>query len=198
VTSVRRIPVPAILLALWALCLVLLPFRIGTIYSGLPAHPLFLHVPVIFIPLTGLAALVALVRPRLLEQYGIALAVTTIATLAGTILTVDAGAALRAQLRRGGGFGFGQGGNSEASLIARHASAGHMVEFLTILFTLAVIGSVVLLRRREGPALRVVSAALGIACIFFVVKAGDLGAKAVWNGRLGGGGPPQGTGFGSP
>ena len=196
----RRLPLPAILLALWALCLVLLPFRIGTIYSGLPAHPLFLHVPVIFIPLTGLAALVAAVRPRFLERYGVALAVVTIATLAGTILTADAGSALRRELRGGGGFGgagFGPGGG-EASLIARHASAGHMLEYLTIVFALAVIGSVVLLRRREGAALRIVSALLGIACIFFVVKTGDLGAKAVWNGRLGGNNPSQGTGFGSP
>jgi len=196
----RRLPLPAILLALWALCLVLLPFRIGTIYSGLPAHPLFLHVPVIFIPLTGLAALVAAVRPPFLERYGVALAVVTIATLAGTILTADAGSALRRELRGGGGFGgagFGPAGG-EASLIARHASAGHMLEYLTIVFALAVIGSVVLLRRREGAALRIVSALLGIACIFFVVKAGDLGAKAVWNGRLGGNNPSQGTGFGSP
>jgi uncharacterized membrane protein len=200
----RRLPLPAILLALWALCLVLLPFRIGTIYSGLPAHPLFLHVPVVFIPLTGLAALVVAVRPRYLERYGVALALTTIATLAGTILTADAGSALRRQLRIGGGggfgaSGFGPGGGGEASLIARHASAGHMVEYLMMLFTLAIIGSVLLVRRREGGVLRIVSALLGVACIFFVVKAGDLGAKAVWQGRLGGNPPSQGgTGFGSP
>jgi uncharacterized membrane protein len=199
--TARRLPLPAILLALWALCLVLLPFRITTIYSGLPAHPLFLHVPVIFIPLTGLAAVIAVVRPQLLERYGVALALTTIVTLAGTILTVDAGSALRARLRLGGGGGFGASGfggpgGGEASLIRQHAAAGHMVEFLMIAFTLAVIASVLRPRRRDGAALRIVTALLGVACIFFVIKAGDLGAKAVWQGRLNGGGGPGG--FGSP
>jgi uncharacterized membrane protein len=199
--TARRLPLPAILIALWALCLVLLPFRITTIYSGLPAHPLFLHVPVIFIPLTGLAAVVAVVRPQLLERYGIALALTTIVTLAGTILTVDAGSALRARLGIGGGGGFGGSGfggpgGGEASLIRQHAAAGHMVEFLMIAFTLAVIASVVRPRSRDGAALRIVTALLGVACIFFVIKAGDLGAKAVWQGRLNGGGGPGG--FGSP
>ena len=199
--TARRLPLPAILLALWALCLVLLPFRITTIYSGLPAHPLFLHVPVIFIPLTGLAAVIAVVRPQLLERYGVALALTTIVTLAGTILTVDAGSALRARLRLGGGGGFGASGfggpgGGEASLIRQHAAAGHMVEFLMIAFTLAVIASVLRPRRRDGAALRIVTALLGVACIFFVIKAGDLGAKAVWQGRLNGGGGPGG--FGAP
>jgi hypothetical protein len=201
--TARRLPLPAILIALWALCLVLLPFRITTIYSGLPAHPLFLHVPVIFIPLTGLAAVIALVRPQLLERYGIALALTTIVTLAGTILTVDAGSALRARLRIGGGGGGGAsgfggpgGGGGEASLIRQHAQAGHMVEFLMIAFTLAVIASVLRPRSRDGAALRILTALLGVACIFFVIKAGDLGAKAVWQGRLNGGGGPGG--FGSP
>ena len=199
--TARRLPLPAILLALWALCLVLLPFRITTIYSGLPAHPLFLHVPVIFIPLTGLAAVIAVVRPQLLERYGVALALTTIVTLAGTILTVDAGSALRARLRIGGGGGFGASGfggpgGGEASLIRQHAAAGHMVEFLMIAFTLAVIASVLRPRRRDGAALRIVTALLGVACIFFVIKAGDLGAKAVWQGRLNGGGGPGG--FGAP
>jgi uncharacterized membrane protein len=197
--TARRLPLPAILIALWALCLVLLPFRITTIYSGLPAHPLFLHVPVIFIPLTGLAAIIAVVRPQLLERYGVGLALTTIVTLAGTILTVDAGSALRARLRIGGGgfgaSGFGGPGGGEASLIRQHAAAGHTVEFLMIAFTLAVIASVLRPRSRDGAALRVVTALLGVACIFFVIKAGDLGAKAVWQGRLNGGGP---GGFGSP
>ena len=35
-----------------------LPIRITTIYSGLPAHPLFVHVPVILIPTTIFAAII--------------------------------------------------------------------------------------------------------------------------------------------
>jgi hypothetical protein len=39
-----------------------LPIHINTIYSGLPAHPLFVHVPVILIPTTVIAAVVFVSR----------------------------------------------------------------------------------------------------------------------------------------
>ncbi len=35
-----------------------LPIRVTTIYDGLPAHPLFVHVPVILIPTTVVVAVV--------------------------------------------------------------------------------------------------------------------------------------------
>jgi len=41
--------------------------------------------------------------------------------------------------------------------------------------------------------LRVALAVLAIACAYFVFHTGDLGAKAVWQGRLSGG-PPGGGG----
>jgi len=41
--------------------------------------------------------------------------------------------------------------------------------------------------------LRVALAALAVVCAYFVFHTGDLGAKAVWQGRLSGGG-----GFGGP
>ena len=37
---------------------VTLGIKITTVYSGLPAHPLFVHVPVILIPTAVIAALV--------------------------------------------------------------------------------------------------------------------------------------------
>ena len=40
--------------------------------------------------------------------------------------------------------------------------------------------------------LRVALAALAILCAYFVFHTGDLGAKAVWRGRLSGGGPGGG------
>jgi len=40
--------------------------------------------------------------------------------------------------------------------------------------------------------LRAALAVLAIACAYFVFHTGDLGAKAVWQGRLHGGGPGGG------
>ena len=49
-----------------------LPIRITTIYGGLPAHPLFVHVPVILIPSTIVAAIVFMIKPEWFLRYGIA------------------------------------------------------------------------------------------------------------------------------
>jgi len=159
----------AALLALWAVALLLIPIRIGTAYSGLPAHPLLLHVPVILIPVVSVAAVLFAFRPRLSARFGLALAAVGVAALAGTNLTMGAGQALRAQL----GLGRGR-----------------------------------LLPPRLGDiGLRAVVVALAVGSLFFVVRTGDLGAKAVWqdrlrarvpNGQFPGGPPPQGGGFGQP
>ncbi len=50
---------------------VTLPIRITTIYSGLPAHPLFVHVPVVLIPTTIVVAIVFVSKREWLSRYGI-------------------------------------------------------------------------------------------------------------------------------
>src|SRR5271156_3666862 len=75
-----------------------LPIRITTIYSGLPAHPLFVHVPVVLIPTTVVAAVVFMFKREWLSRYGIALAVVSIVAMSSTFLTMQAGAALRGAL----------------------------------------------------------------------------------------------------
>ena len=51
-------------------------------------------------------------------------------------------------------------------------------------------------RRPVALALRAGVVLLAIACFIQVIRVGDLGAKAVWLDRTGGG--PPGGGFGSP
>ena len=173
------------------LSLALIPVHITTIYSGLPAHPLFLHVPVILIPLAAIWALVLAVWPRWFVTSGVWLGAVTVVALAGTFLTVGAGDALRNALHLNGDFG-------PAVLIARHAHAADTLRLLMIAFTAIVI--VALLAHRVDAAagarvfLRVLLGALAIACAYFVFHTGDLGAKAVWQGRLQGGGGPGGGG----
>src|ERR1700678_880381 len=75
-----------------------LPIRLTTLYSGLPAHPLFVHVPVVLIPTTVVVALVFMVRLEWLSRYGIALALVSIVAMSSIFLTMQAGAALRAAL----------------------------------------------------------------------------------------------------
>ena len=84
-----------VLTLLGSLAFLTLPIRITTIYDGLPAHPLFVHVPVVLIPTTVVAAVVFLLKREWLARYGIALALASIAAMSSIFVTMQAGAALR-------------------------------------------------------------------------------------------------------
>jgi hypothetical protein len=190
----------------------LIPIHINTIYSGLPAHPLFLHVPVILIPVAVIATLVLVVRPRWFANHGVWVALVAIVALGATNLTIGAGEDLRSDLGLTGGFG-------PAALIARHAHAASILRLLTIAFTAVLIIAVAVFRTsdrritgvalfdaplawiRSQPvlsgALRVLLAVLALSCAYFVFHTGDLGAKAVWQGRVSGQRGGFGGGFGA-
>lgn len=205
----RRQAAPEVfLLALVVLSLALLPVQILEIYSGLPAHPLFLHVPVIFIPLLALAALAVAIRPALARGLpGLVIGAGAVVTVAATFLTAGAGRALRNRLfGRGGGGGFGGG---DQRLIASHAHWATILELVVFAFAIVLLVALAADRARTerwgfGPltaalarpsvsnAARVASALLAIVAVVTVVRVGDLGAKAVWRDRLNG---PGGGGF---
>jgi hypothetical protein len=175
-----------------------LPIRITTIYSGLPAHPLFVHVPVVLIPSTVVAAVVFMFRREWLSRYGIALAVVSILAMSSIFLTMQAGAALRAALNLQG---------RAATLISEHSHAAHILAIVYVFFTATVIVTFAAQRISGGmptglgivdrllspraafSALRVVLVLLSIGAGYMVFRTGDLGAKAVWEGRLQGAHP---------
>ena len=98
---------------------------------------------VILIPVGALCTVALALRPRLFDRYGVALAAVTLAALAGTILTVSAGKALRARL--------GSGPGAQGNLIARHAHVAGQLQVLMIVFALILVAAVaVSLRRQRG------------------------------------------------
>jgi hypothetical protein len=167
--------------------------RITTIYSGLPAHPLFVHVPVVLIPTTVVAAVVFMVKREWFSRYGIALAVVSIIAMSSIFLTMQAGAALRGELNLQG---------QAATLISEHSHAAHILAYIYVLFTATLIVTFAAQRisgdmptglgivdRLLSPkpvftALRVVLVLLAIGAGYMCFRTGDLGAKAVWQGRL--------------
>ena len=167
--------------------------RITTIYSGLPAHPLFVHVPVVLIPTTIVAAVVFMAKPEWFSRYGIALAVVSIVAMSSIFLTMQAGVALRAVLNLQG---------PAANLIAEHSHAAHILAIVYVLFTATLIVAFAAHRISGGmptglgildsllssrsvfSALRVVLVLLAIAAGYMTFRTGDLGAKAVWAGRI--------------
>jgi hypothetical protein len=182
-----------VLVALGILGFITLPIRITTIYGGLPAHPLFVHVPVILIPVTILAAIVCMVKTEWFSRYGIALAIVSIGAMSSIFLTMQAGAALESALHLRG---------RAAHLISEHSQAAHYLAFIYVVFTAIVIITFAAQRISSGSptglgildralsprgvftGLRVVLVLLSLAGALMVFRVGDLGAKAVWQGRI--------------
>jgi hypothetical protein len=182
-----------------------LPIRITKIYGGLPAHPLFVHVPVIAIPTTVVAALSFVAKPAWFSRYGIALALAAIVAMSSIFLTMQAGAALEAALHLQG---------HAAQLISEHSQAAHILAFVYVGFTAILILTFAALRISGGRptglalvdsplsslsvyrSLRVLLVLLSLAAGYMTFRTGDLGAKAVWQGRLRAG--AEGAPFGRP
>jgi uncharacterized membrane protein len=170
-----------------------LPIRITTIYDGLPAHPLFVHVPVVLIPTTVVVGVVFMFKREWFSRYGIALAVVSIVAMSSIFLTMQAGAALRAALHLQG---------QAAKLISEHSHAAHILAIVYVLFTATLIVTFAAQRISGGmptglgivddllsprwmvTGLRVLLVLLSIGAGYMCFRTGDLGAKAVWEGRI--------------
>jgi hypothetical protein len=187
----RRAEIRLTLLAL--LGFVTLAIRVTTVYSSLPAHPLFVHVPVILIPATVVAAVVFVFKREWLSRYGIALAVVSIIAMSSIFLTMQAGAALRGELNLRG---------QAAKLISEHSQAAHILAIVYVVFTATLIVTFAAQRISGGlptglalvdallsprwtvAGLRTVLVLLSIGAGYMCFRTGDLGAKAVWQGRV--------------
>ena len=168
--------------------------RLTTVYEGLPAHPLFVHVPVILIPASISGALICVARPAWFGKYGILLCVTSIVAMSSVFLAMQAGAALEAVLGLSG---------QAANLIHQHSRAAHILAVVFVAFTAILIltfsahrisgeagptglamADNVLGNRKVLLALRGSLVVLALISAFMVFRVGDLGAKAVWQGRI--------------
>jgi hypothetical protein len=167
--------------------------RVTSISGGLPAHPLFIHVPVILIPVSVLGALAVSVRPAWLERYGIALCLCAIVAMSSTFLAMQAGSALLGALALQG---------RAAQLISEHVNAAHILAVAFTAFTAVLIlffasvrisrgrptglsiADTILGHRLIHTSLKGLLVLLALVCAFYVYRVGDLGAQAVWLGRL--------------
>jgi hypothetical protein len=183
---------------------VTLPVRITTIYGGLPAHPLFIHLTVVLIPLSVLGGLACVAKPAWFDRYGILLAATAIVAMSSIFLAMQAGSALEGALDLQG---------TTAALIHRHSHAAHILAIVFVAFTAILIVTFaahrisggrptglliadrLLAPRSSYTVLRVLLVLLAIGSAYMVFKVGDLGAKAVWQGRLQHAGGPGPGGF---
>jgi len=150
-------------------------------------------VPVVLIPTTIVAAIVFMIKPQWFAHYGIALALASIVAMSSVFLTMQAGAALRSALNLQG---------EAAKLISEHSQAAHILAIVYVVFTATLILTFAAQRISGGmptglgivdaplsstsmfTALRVLLVVLSIGAGYMCFRTGDLGAKAVWQGRL--------------
>jgi hypothetical protein len=172
---------------------VTLLIRVKMLWAGLPAHPLFVHVPVVLIPVCILAALACAARPAILDRYGVVICAVTIVAMSSTFLAMQAGGALSGALHLHG---------HAAVLISQHSAAAKVLAITFTALTAILILSFSAYRIGEGSPtglavadeilgaaavrtlLRVLLVVLALVAAYYVFRVGDLGAKAVWAGRL--------------
>lgn len=167
--------------------------EITTVF-GLPAHPLFVHVPVVGIPLMVIAVIAYILLPWKPTWLFWASGVLTVMVTAGTVLTAGSGEQLESML---------SAEDSGSPLISRHAALGEQTEYLVIAFAGFALAYLALdwWRRRQigseasvdvapmfthGRA-RTLLLGLGIAAIIagsaasvWDVRTGHAGAKSSW------------------
>jgi hypothetical protein len=142
--------------------------------NGLPAHALLVHLVVVLLPLTALAAVAVSVWPAAQRKLTFLVPLGAVVGLVAVPVTTRAGNDLAAHL-----------GNP--AFINHHRSLGQMVLPWAAALAVTTVAQWLLLRRgtsralRAGVAVLVVGSAVGTAVI--VALTGDAGARAVWGGR---------------
>jgi uncharacterized membrane protein len=154
--------------------------------AGIPLHPLIVHIPVVFIPLTLLAAIAAVAWRARRKDLSVLTAGIAVVGMVGAQLATMSGDSLEERVRR-------------SDLIHQHADLGEMARNLSILVVLIALAFAAVQWRAElrlpgmaalrpalaAPAIGAVLAVLLLAgsgaATVWVVRAGHLGAKAAWH-----------------
>lgn len=157
-------------------------FQLG----GLPLHPLLVHLVVVGVPVSAVAAVLHVCWPTARRRLGIVTVLIAAAMAALVPVTASAGSALAASMGGGG------------PAVGVHAArAATLIPLVNVLFVVVLadylwfrfVGDV----KREAPSPKVrtivhvlaivVTVAIAVATLVSVVLVGDAGARAVWGGR---------------
>jgi hypothetical protein len=152
--------------------------------GNLPLHPLVIHAVVVGVPLAVLLAfLFALPKTREWARWPFAIVVVGAAGV--TFVARQSGLAFQAAL----GI---KPGNPVGNLILKHSLLANQLFYIMIVF--AAIGLINVFAVRKSPAdsapkqsaivrvgLPLLLVAVAVVALIWIVRVGDLGARAVWN-----------------
>jgi hypothetical protein len=158
--------------------------------NGMPLHPLIIHAPVFGIPLALLlAGLFALPRTREWARWP--LVITVLGSTAATFAARESGQALSASR----GF---QAGNPVGDLVIQHEMLADQLFYIMLGYAVIAVAAVFVVTRQvavpgdpasvrrssRGPLGVVLLGLLlvvGAVAMVWVIRVGDIGARAVWN-----------------
>jgi hypothetical protein len=165
--------------------------------GGLPAHVLFVHGPVVLMPLLCLVTVAAFARPTWRRRYGAWISAFALVVLASTSVAKSAGDPLEAHEHQRIESIYGHDSadaKAQLDLIEEHAQAADQYGTVAVIFTIVLIGAVATDRQfslRGAAANKSLSAILSALTIFLAVcslytvaRAGHLGSKAAWHERI--------------
>ena len=155
--------------------------------GDLPLHPLVVHAAVIGIPLAALMAFL-FAFPKTREWARWPLAITVVGATAVTFVARESGLALEAAL----GI---KPGNPVGDLIVQHSMLANQAFYIMIGFAVIGLLNVFLVSKRTADGvdgagkqsavlrigLPILLVAAAVVALAWIVRVGDLGARAVWN-----------------
>jgi hypothetical protein len=154
--------------------------------GNLPLHPLVVHAAVVGIPLAGLLAfLFAFPRTRNWARWP--LAITVVGAAGVTYVAKQSGLAFEVAL----GI---RPGNPVGDLILQHSLLAEQLFWIMIVFAVVALVNVFVVKGTSGSAegavkqpaivrivLPILLVAVAVVALIWIVRVGDLGARAVWN-----------------
>lgn len=164
-------------------------------FFGIPAHPLFVHVPVVLIPLAAIGVIIMVVRPSWWERYKWATLTIAGVGMIGAILAASTGEELEEAVED----------TAPRQLLRAHVEAGEVSRSVSIVFFAVLVAAIVVLpwwlRRRAAHSVvstanpgttavvprwlrNVISVVLVVTALgasWTVYDAGHTGAKSVWS-----------------
>jgi len=135
--------------------------------TGLPLHPLVIHGVVVGVPLLAVLTVLVAVRKDLRERFAWWVAGANFLLFLLTLVAKQSGEAL--QQAKGG------------QLAIEHGQLGSVLPWFVLALTAASAAVAGTSRNRAlGPIAVVVSIIAAVAAVYWTVRTGDAGARAVW------------------
>lgn len=153
-------------------------------FAGLPAHPLFVHVPIVLLPLVAVGAVAMACSSRVRERFGWTILGLSVVAGLSTQLAISSGEALQDHV-------------DSSTALHQHVAIAESIRPLALGLFLVTLALMLVDRRARGawpfrpasshPVPRWIEALLGVAIVVAAVvtcgrlyQIGDSGAKATW------------------